>query len=101
MTFTSAPKGSTKATTTAAVITPQPGEPLDIRFDPRSATLKIIHIAGITRVDLFAVTGTPMQSTMVCNEEVTLDVSGLRAGVYIIRISDTGRNLHSGKFIKN
>lgn len=90
-----------EGTTTAAVLTPHRSDPLDIRFDPRSATLKIIHIAGITRVDLFAVTGTRMQSAMVCNEEVTMNVSGLRAGVYIIRISDTERNVHSGKFIKN
>ena len=83
-----------------AIAPPRHRESLKIISDPRTSLLKINHPQGISRIDIYSLTGGVVYSAVVRSQELSLNVSGFRNGMYIIRITDFNRETVSGKFLK-
>ncbi len=90
-----------EGTTTAASFTPLRREPLKLRYVPGEETLHISHPSDINRVEIWSVTGTRMFDSSPCSKNPSLRVSFLRGGMYLLRVQDADRTMHSGKFIKH
>jgi pectate lyase len=73
----------------------------EIYYDARSASL-VIGAADITRLDIIGVDGRRVNITDIksVGDARVLDMSSLRAGVYIVRFS-TPLGLQTMKFVKN
>lgn len=51
-------------------------------------------------VELFDMTGRKLQTRLMHDDEVRIDLSGYAQGIYLVRVSESGRNIFQEKLIK-
>lgn len=80
-------------------VTDHPEPSLDIYPNPVQDQLTIQHSAAMNNIQIFDVYGKLLQSEEVDGSSISLNVSGLASGTYLIRITDD-QNVMVRKFIK-
>lgn len=68
--------------------------------NPANDFLTVANTADVSQVDIYDVTGKMVMTVNVASENVTLNVSDLNTGMYIINVTNE-RGVQTSKFVKN
>jgi hypothetical protein len=80
-------------------LTPVRKDMLKFYIDDRGH-LKIDHTWTIRRMEIFSITGTLLKAQISNITQVDVDISGLKPGIYIVRVTDNKNLVHSAEFIR-
>lgn len=68
--------------------------------NPANDILTVANTADVSQVDIYDVTGKMVMTVNVASENVTLNVSNLNTGMYIINVTNE-KGVQTSKFVKN